>query len=69
MPDEPGQINDCAQPAAENEDTPGHDHAQTTHSRRAVMGGATRLLVYSAPLIQLFRPSEALAASGVSSTS
>ena len=34
-------------------------------TRRTVLGRGARLLVYTAPLVQLFRPSEALAAYGV----
>lgn len=70
MPDKQGQddvraetLNDGGEEAIESAD------AVVTHSRRTVMSGGAKLLVYSAPLIQLFRPSEALAASGMSSSS
>ncbi len=70
MPDKQGQDEFRAVDGRERSDaeTVGAD-IEAVHSRRAVMGGATKLLVYSAPLIHLFRPSEALAASGVSATS
>jgi hypothetical protein len=55
--------NETQNDAAGNNDTNVHP------TRRTVVTKTAKLLVYSAPLIQLFRPSQALAASGVSPTS
>jgi len=39
------------------------------HTRRAILTRGAKLLVYAAPVIQLVRPTQALAASGMSVTS
>lgn len=48
--------------------TPDHT-AEARPTRRTMITKGGKLLVYTAPLVQLFRPSQALAASGASPVS
>lgn len=58
-----GRDDVAADPAV----TPGADDRDPT--RRSVLRRGGRLLVYTAPLVQLFHPTQALAVSGLSPTS
>jgi len=45
------------------------DAGAVMHTRRSILTRGAKLLVYAAPVIQLVRPTQALAASGMSVTS